>query len=159
MAQTSTPQKPSAVKSKAVKPRSVQRASQPLSSIPEQRPVQVPTLQTQVHTGLVNLAVARMKDEVVADPAMPDPTAGGDCSDNPESREEQTAEIYIQEEQEQAGTMHTDLALQSEQRAMQELHRLQKLSLQAMNQPDTLPLPLLQSIYMPCYPESGPWHA
>ena len=37
---------------------------------------------------------------------------------------------------EQAGAADTDLVFQSEQRAMQELHRLRKLSLQALEQPD-----------------------
>ena len=141
-----TPLKPSAVKSKAVKPHAAQKESQPLPSIPEQGPPQEPPpLQTHGHTGLANLAVDRMKDEVVADPAMPEPAAMSCSPDHPASREETTAEIYIpepqphKEEQEQAGTVHTDLALQSEQRATQELHRFQKLSLQALNQPDTLP--------------------
>ena len=117
--------------------------SQPLPSIPEQGPPQEPPpLQTHVHTGLETLAVDRIKDEVVADPDMPEPAA---TTDHPADREETTAEIYIQElqphkeEQEQAGTVHTDIALQSEQRAMQELHRFQKLSLLDPSQPGASP--------------------
>ena len=135
--------KPSAVKSKAVKPRSSMGESQPLPSIPEQGPPQEPPpLQTHVHTGLETLAVDRIKDEVVADPDMPEPAA---TTDHPADREETTAEIYIQElqphkeEKEQAGTVHTDIALQSEQRAMQELHRFQKLSLLDPSQPGASP--------------------
>ena len=98
-----------------------------------------------MHAGLETLAVDRIKDEVVADPDMPEPTATSCSSDHPADREETTAEIYIQElqphkeEQEQAGTVHTDIAPQSEQRATQELHRFQKLSLLDPSQPGAPP--------------------
>ena len=71
---------------------------------------------------------------------MPEPPTSGNIVDIPASSGDTTAEIYLQEETEQAGAVDTDLALQSEQRAMQELHRFQKLPLQALDQPDA-PLP------------------
>ena len=54
--------------------------------------------------------------------------------DTPAGSGDTTAEIYLQDD-----TADTDLALQSEQRAMQELHRFQKLSLQVLEQPDDPP--------------------
>ena len=111
-------------------------APQPLQSIPEHGPPQDPVhLQAHVRTGLDTLPVGRIKDEVAADPVMPETAAAGSSTDYPADREGTTAEIFVQEmqsqkeEQEQARTVHTDIAVQSEQSAMQEIHRFQKLSL------------------------------
>ena len=145
-----SPLKLSAVKSKAVKPHPpAQRGARRLPSIPELGPPQEPPyLQACGHTGLANLEADRMKEEVAANPNMPEPDASCNSSDNPANRVETTAEIYLQEESEQAGTVDTDLALQSEQRAMQELYRFQKLSLQALDQPDaSLPAPPPTNLY------------
>ena len=136
-----SPIKLSAVKSKAVKPRPPeQRTANQLPSIPELGPPQVPQVHSRVqtcgHTGLVSFAADVSKEEVAADPNMPEPPTSGNIADIPASSGDTTAEIYLQEEPEQAGTVDTDLALQSEQRAMQELYRFQKLSLQALDQPD-----------------------
>ena len=86
-------------------------------------------------TAVWNPPVGRIKDEVAADPVMPETAAAGSSTDYPADREGTTAEIFVQEmqsqkeEQEQARTVHTDIAVQSEQRATQEIHRFQKLSL------------------------------
>ena len=60
-----------------------------------------------------------------------------------------TTEIYLQDDTEQAGAADADLAIQSEQRAMQELHRFQKLSLQVLEQPDDPPPLRLRSVCVP----------
>ena len=92
-----------------------------------------------MRTGLASLAAARTTEVVAADPNMPEPHTGDPVEDSPANRGDVIAEIYFQEDAEQAGAVDTDLALLSEQRAMQEMHRFQKLSLQALEQPEAPP--------------------
>ena len=95
-----SPRKPTAVKSKAVKPRSsAQKAAEQLPSIPQRNPPQLSQshsrVQTCGHTGLVGLAAAVTKEEVAADPNMPEPHTCDPVGDPPTSRGDVTAEIYL----------------------------------------------------------------
>ena len=108
-------------------------------------------------TAVWNPPVGRIKDEVAADPVMPETAAAGSSTDYPADREGTTAEIFIQEmqtqkeEQEQAGTVHTDIALRSkEQRRRYTVPRTCLCSTRANL--GTLP-PLA---FMPCCPGNGP---
>ena len=64
----------------------------------------------------------------------------GDLGDTPAGSGDPTTEIDLPDDAEQAGSAEADLTLLSEQRAMQELHRFQKLS-QALEQPNDPPAP------------------
>ena len=66
---------------------------------------------------------------------VPPPT-GERASGSLADKEDATTDIYLHEETEQSGTMDADLTLLSEQRAMQVVHRFQKLSMLALEQPD-----------------------
>ena len=139
-----SPGKPLAVKSKAVKPCSTsQKAPEQLPNIPEQGLLQAlhAHLQAQpgVCTGLLGLAPARPWATGAADPQMPEPLTGERASGSLVDKEAATTEIYLQEEAQQSGTVDADLALLSEQRAMQVVHRFQKLSMLALEQPDVQP--------------------
>ena len=87
---------------------------------------------------------------------MPEPPTSGCIADTPASSGDTTAEIYLHEDTEQAGTADTDLALQSEQRACIAFkscpcRRLNNMMPRSPLRP--------RSASMPRYLKSGPWRA
>ena len=126
-----TATKLSAVKSKAAKPLAVLHiTTERLASIPE---TTTPSAGSRVvscgHTGLANLAETPAPTLIKADPHLPDDGAQAGPAAKQTSP---VAEVTLGEDSEQAGSAEADLRVQSEQRAMQELLRFQKLSMQAL---------------------------
>ena len=62
-----------------------------------------------------------------------------------------TAEVTLRDDNDQAGSAETDLRVQSEQRATQELHRFQKLSMQTPAAGGATEPTDLQDQKLPCW--------
>ena len=122
--------KHSAVKSKPSKPLAVlQSIAEHIENTPEQSALRPSRRSAPCgHTGLVGLAELPPPTDIKDDPYSPDddPRAAGTASQT------SPMEITLGDEGEHAGLAETDLAVQSEQRATQELYRFQKYSILAL---------------------------
>ena len=119
--------KHSAVKSKAVKPLAVlQCIAESIESTPEHG-TEDASQQSMLcgHTGLVSLAETPVPMGIKEDPHSPDEDPRKEGAHKLIS----PIEIALGEEGDHAGLAEADLTVQSEQRAMQELHRFQKHSM------------------------------
>ena len=89
-------------------------------------------------TGLLDLAPARPAATGAADPQMPESTIWNSAAGPNANTDAATTEIHSQEDGEQAGAVDSGIALLSEQRAMQVVHRFQTLSILALKEPEEL---------------------
>ena len=154
-----TATKHSAAKSKAVKPLAVlQSIAESLVSTPE---TNTPGTGSRVvscgHTGLASLAETPAPTLIKADPYLTDDdTHGGSAG-----KQASPMEVTLGDDTDVAGLAEADLKVQSEQRAMQELYRFQKLSLQAFQPadaavPTTPPTTAEQETAVPVQPPVAP---
>ena len=127
------PQVPLAVKSKAAKP----ALNQPgRASTPE-------AIHSRLHappalaTGLLSIAAARPPAAGVTNPQMPVTPTEDPSTHSPTKAAAHTTEIYIQETEEQSGSVNTDITHLAEQRAMQMVHRYQTLSVEVLGRAQT----------------------
>ena len=122
--------KHSAVKSKAAKPWAVlQCIAESIESTPEHGAEDASQQSTLCgHTGFVSLAETPVPMGIKEDPHSPDEDPRQEDADKQVS----PIEIALGEEGDHTGLAEADLTVQSEQRAMQELYRFQKHSMQNM---------------------------
>ena len=122
--------KHSAVKSKAAKPFAVlQSIAESIESTPEHRARSAGRQSMPCgHTGLVSLAGTPVPTGIKEDPRSPDEDTQGANA----ATQNSPMEIALGEDTDHAGLAEADLTVQSEQRAMQELYRFQKHSMQTV---------------------------
>ena len=134
-------------------PKQPNRPTEQRQSVPEQGLLHA--LQAQLLTppatppGLLSMVTARPAATGAANPQMPAPSANEPSTDThtPAGTAAPTTDIYLQEEEEQSGSVDAEIALLSEQRAMHVVHRYQTLSVnvsanadaQSAKAPEVLP--------------------
>ena len=73
----------------------------------------------------------------VTNPQMPVTPTEDPSTHSPTKAAAHTTEIYIQETEEQSGSVNTDITHLAEQRAMQMVHRYQTLSVEVLGRAQT----------------------
>ena len=81
-------------------------------------------------TGLLSIATARPPTTGTTNPQMPATPANDPSIHTPTKAAAPTKEIYLQEAEEQSGSVDTEITQLAEQRAMQMVHRYQTLSVE-----------------------------
>ena len=125
------PQGPLAVKSKAAKPAMNQQGRASEQGLIE-------AIHSRLHTspapatGLLSIAAARPPTVGATNPQMPVTPTEDPSTHSPTKAAAHTKEIYLQETEEQSGSVNTDITHLAEQRAMQMVHRYQTLSVETL---------------------------
>ena len=83
-------------------------------------------------TGLLSIAAARPPAVGATNPQMPVTPTEDPSTHSPTKAAAHTKEIYLQETEEQSGSVNTDITHLAEQRAMQMVHRYQTLSVEML---------------------------